>query len=87
MTLTSGEHSLHAALKLEKEFTKHIHEITKVCDSGDDFHAADWLTTQLLDEQLKGVRHLAGLVNELQVLKAKNQALGEWIFDQQLGKK
>lgn len=86
MTLSNGHDSIRAALGLEKEFTKHIHAITKACDNDEDFHAADWLITQLLDEQLKGVRHLTGMANELSSLKAENPVLGEWIFDQELGK-
>jgi ferritin len=86
VTLTNGHDSIRAALALEREFTKHIHTIAKVCGSDEDFHAADWITTQLLDEQLKGVRQLTGMANELAGLKAENPILGEWIYDQQLGK-
>jgi len=32
----------------------------------DDPHAADWLTSVWLEEQLSGQRHLAGLINTLE---------------------
>ena len=47
---------------------------------------ADYLTTEFMDEQLKGHRNIAGLINTLQGVLKKQPRLGEWIFDNNLSK-
>ena len=51
-----------------------------------DVQLADYLTTEFMDEQLKGHRNIAGLINTLQGVLKKQPRLGEWIFDNNLSK-
>lgn len=55
-----------------------------VDDSWNDYHLVDYLTGEFLEEQLKGQRHLAGLISTLGKMKGKHGNLGEFLFDKKL---
>ena len=46
--------------------------------------AADWLTEDMLDEQHRGARELAGRISELRRMTAQQPNMGEYLFDLQL---
>ena len=79
-----GTEALRDALHMEKEVSKSIKDLITICENSEDYYSADWLTGQILDEQLKGQRHLAGLINTLSSFRAKNEHLADWMFDNQL---
>jgi len=79
---TDGEAALRAALKKEEEVTHSIREVIKACEEGtNDFHLADYLTGEYLDEQHKGQRELAEKIATLSKLKKSAPKLGEFLFD------
>lgn len=76
---TDGESALRAALKKEEEVTHSIREVIKACTN--DFHLADYLTGEYLDEQHKGQRELAEKISTLNKMKKSSKKLGEFLFD------
>ncbi|XP_058813197.1 ferritin heavy chain-like [Topomyia yanbarensis] len=81
---TDGESSLRAALKKEEEVTHSIRQVIKACEEGtNDFHLADYLTGEYLDEQHKGQRELAEKISTLSKMKKSAPKLGEFLFDKQ----
>jgi len=78
--------ALRQALQMEKAVTESIKKIIDYCADAEDHHLADYLTTEFMDEQLKGHRNIAGLINTLQGVLKKQPRLGEWIFDNNLSK-
>jgi len=78
--------ALRQALQMEKAVTESIKKIIDYCSDAEDHHLADYLTTEFMDEQLKGHRNIAGLINTLQGVLKKQPRLGEWIFDNNLSK-
>lgn len=49
--------------------------------------AADWLTSQMLDEQHRGVRELAGHITQLTKMGHHQPHLAEFMFDLELAKR
>ena len=49
-----------------------------------DAQAADWLTADFMEEQLRGQRTLVGHYNTLWGLVKKQPALANWMFDNKL---
>ncbi|XP_076293518.1 ferritin 1 heavy chain [Lasioglossum baleicum] len=85
--LESGVHALEEALKLEAKVTDSIREIIKTCEnvhSFNDYHLVDYLTTDFLDEQYKGMRDLAGKISTLNKMMGTHGPLGEFLFDKKL---
>lgn len=81
-TDTTGESALEAALQKEVEVTKSIRGVIKACEDGsNDFHLADYLTGEYLDEQHKGQRELAEKIATLHKMKKSAPKLGEFLFD------
>lgn len=79
---TDGESALRAALKKEEEVTHSIRGVIKACEEGsNDFHLADYLTGEYLDEQHKGQRELAEKISTLSKMKKSAPKLGEFLFD------
>lgn len=79
---TDGESALRAALKKEEEVTHSIRGVIKACEDGsNDFHLADYLTGEYLDEQHKGQRELAEKIATLSKMKKSAPKLGEFLFD------
>lgn len=79
---TDGEAALRAALKKEEEVTHSIREVIKACEEGtNDFHLADYLTGEYLDEQHKGQRELAEKIATLTKMKKSAPKLSEFLFD------
>lgn len=79
---TNGETALRAALQKEEEVTHSIREVIKACEGGtNDFHLADYLTGEYLDEQHKGQRELAEKIATLTKMKKSAPKLGEFLFD------
>lgn len=77
-----GEAALRAALKKEEEVTHSIRGVIKACEEGsNDFHLADYLTGEYLDEQHKGQRELAEKISTLNKMKKTSGKLGEFLFD------
>lgn len=75
----TGLEALIAALDTEVGVTKNIRTIIETCEK--DYHLADYLTTDFLDEQYKGQRDLAGKISTLTKM---NNTLGEFLFDKKL---
>nr|P41822.2 RecName: Full=Ferritin heavy chain; AltName: Full=AeFer(H); AltName: Full=Ferritin heavy chain-like protein; Flags: Precursor [Aedes aegypti] len=81
-TVTTGESALETALQKEVEVTKSIRGVIKACEDGsNDFHLADYLTGEYLDEQHKGQRELAEKIATLKKMKKSAPKLGEFLFD------
>jgi len=82
----SVSEALRDALKMEKAVSGSMKEMIDLCSQGgeDDPHAADWLTSTWLEEQLNGQRHLAGLINSLESFSRDHNDLGEWMFDKEI---
>lgn len=79
---TDGETALKYALKKEEEVTHSIRQVIKACEEGsNDFHLADYLTGEYLDEQHKGQRELAEKIATLNKMKKSAPKLGEFLFD------
>ena len=51
-----------------------------------DYHVADWLTSNWLDEQLAGQRELAGMINTINNFRRDHEDLADWMFSNSLGK-
>merc|ERR1712168_1493818 len=83
---TSVNEALTDVLKMEKRVTASMKTMIDLCSQGgeDDPHAADWLTSTWLEEQLNGQRHLAGLINTLESFSRDHNELGEWMFDKEI---
>merc|ERR1719309_1204396 len=86
---SSVTEALEDALKLEKSVSGSIKQIIDECfkadnNGPDDQFTVDWLVGVSLEEQMKGQRHLAGLINSLSMMKMTSGSLGEWLFDQEL---
>lgn len=76
--------ALKAALAKEQEVTKSIRELIKICEEDhNDYHLADYLTGEFLEEQHQGQRDLAGKITMLSKMLKTNPKLGEFIFDKQ----
>lgn len=52
--------------------------------AGNDYHMVDWLTGDLLDEQLKGQRELAGRISTLNKMKAGYGQMADFLYDKKL---
>lgn len=79
---TDGESALRAALKKEEEVTHSIRGVIKACEEGtNDFHLADYLIGEYMDEQHKGQRELAEKIATLNKMKRSAPKLGEFLFD------
>lgn len=79
---TDGEAALRFALTKEEEVTHSIRGVIKACEEGtNDFHLADYLTGEYLDEQHKGQRELAEKIATLSKMKKSAPKLGEFLFD------
>ncbi len=85
---SDGEEALRDALDMEKSVTASIKALVEACDSDElsDFHAADWLSGDWLEEQLQGQRQLAGMVNTMATFRRDHEQLADWMFDQQIKK-
>jgi len=85
-TWQSASEALRDALDMEKTVTASMKNMIDVCTQVgmDDPHAADWLTSTWLEEQLAGQRQLAGLINSLERFNRDHKELGEWMFDKEL---
>ena len=81
---TDGSDALVDALKMEKSVSKSIHDLIKVCEENNDFYSADWMTGTWMEEQLRGQRHLAGLINTLNNFRVDHEHLADWMFSNQL---
>lgn len=81
-----GEDALRDALAMEKMVTGSIKKLVDVCeaDESKDYHAADWLTGEWLEEQLAGQRQLAGMINSLATFRQNHEHLADWMFSNQL---
>lgn len=86
----SGLEALTDALELEAKITQILHNINKRCEKPggnskfNDYHLVDWLTGELLDEQYKGQRELAGKVSTLSKMNSMHGSLGEFLFDKKM---
>ena len=69
---------------MEKAVSKSIRDIIKVCEENNDFYSADWMTGAIMEEQLNGQRHLAGLINTLSGFRVSHEHLADWMFSNQL---
>uniref|UniRef100_T1DF24 Ferritin n=1 Tax=Psorophora albipes TaxID=869069 RepID=T1DF24_9DIPT len=79
---TDGEAGLRMALQKEEKVTKSIRGVIKVCEGGsNDYHLADYLTGEYLEEQHKGQRELAEKIATLHKMKKESPHLGEYLFD------
>ncbi|XP_037076599.1 ferritin subunit-like [Pollicipes pollicipes] len=81
-TWKTGIEALTDALNIEKAVTRHFTNMIKVCEL--DWHAADWLTAEMLDEQHKGVREFTGHITTLRKMQLLQPNLAEYMFDQEL---
>lgn len=92
-----GLGGLDLALTLEVLVTKSIKNMIKVCEddkqvnafdgddvAANDYHMVDWLITDLLDEQLKGQRELAGRITTLQKMKQGYGQIADFLYDKEL---
>lgn len=78
----NGLEALTDALNIEKAVTRHINNMVNACEG--DWHAADWLTAEMLDEQHKGVREFTGHISTLTRMMHEQPNLAEFMFDSQL---
>ena len=69
---------------MEKAVSKSIRDIIKLCEEKNDFYSADWMTGAIMEEQLTGQRHLAGLINTLSGFRVSHEHLADWMFSNQL---
>ena len=69
---------------MEKAVSKSIRDIIKLCEENNDFYSADWMTGAIMEEQLNGQRHLAGLINTLSGFRVSHEHLADWMFSNQL---
>lgn len=69
---------------MEKAVSKAIRDLIEVCETSQDYYSADWLTGQILEEQLTGQRHLAGLVNTMSHFRRDHEHLADWMFSNHL---
>ncbi|KAK0178792.1 hypothetical protein PV327_007643 [Microctonus hyperodae] len=88
---TSTLQALKDALALEAQVTRALREIIQVCEEPkdsnfNDYHLADYLTTDFLDEQYKGQRQLAERIATLGKMVHTQGALADFIMDQKLMK-
>uniref|UniRef100_T1DIQ4 Ferritin n=1 Tax=Psorophora albipes TaxID=869069 RepID=T1DIQ4_9DIPT len=79
---TDGEAGLKMALAKEEFVTNSIRGVIKACEAGtNDYHLADYLTGEYLEEQHKGQRELAEKIATLNKMKKSAPSLGEYLFD------
>lgn len=85
---TTGLSALEDALKKEQEVTLSIRNLIKVCEGDkNDYHLADYLTGEYLDEQHKGQRELAEKIATLRKMTGdasspkEGRKLAEFLFD------
>jgi len=83
-TWADGTEALRDALNMEKAVSKSIRDIIKLCEENNDFYSADWMTGAIMEEQLNGQRHLAGLINTLSGFRVSHEHLADWMFSNQL---
>ncbi|KAF7287522.1 ferritin heavy chain-like [Rhynchophorus ferrugineus] len=79
--------ALNDALKLEASVTKKIRSIIEVCQDDqafNDYHLVDYLSSDILTEQYKGQRDLAGKASTLDKMMDQHGILGEFLFDKEL---
>jgi len=84
--------ALREALELEASVTRSIRDIIKVCEEPpeekgvvfNDYHLADYLTGEFLEEQYSGQRVLAGHISTLGKLMDTHGPIGEFLFDKRL---
>ena len=69
---------------MEKTVSKSIRDIIQICEDNNDFYSADWMTGTIMEEQLTGQRHLAGLINTLSAFRLNHPDLADWMFSEQL---
>ena len=83
---SDGEEALRDALSMEKAVSASMKQMIDVCDGdeGHDYHAADWLTGNWLEEQLNGQRKLAGQINSLSSFRRDHESLAVWMFSNAL---
>lgn len=81
---TDVVHALEEALTLEKTVTSSFTEMVSICER--DWHAADFLTSSMLDEQHRGTRQLAGYISQLKKMSQHQPNLAEYMFDMELQK-
>ncbi|XP_043200892.1 ferritin subunit-like [Amphibalanus amphitrite] len=70
------------ALAIEKAVTRHVSDMINACER--DWHAADWLTAEMLDEQHKGSREFSGHIAKLGRMLVSQPNLAEYMFDKEL---
>ncbi|XP_073964215.1 ferritin 1 heavy chain [Choristoneura fumiferana] len=83
----SGVDALEQALTMENEVTRSIRTVIAACEDDpefNDYHLADYLTGEFLEEQYKGQRDLAGKATTLKKMLDRHSALGEFLFDKKL---
>lgn len=93
-TWDSAVHALESALKLETSVTESIRQIIIECEAGknentdittvNDYHLADWLTGEFLEEQYKGQRQLAGMLSTMSKMNPGHAQLSEFMYDKTL---
>jgi len=85
----SIEDALRMALAMEESVTANITKIVATCEAVEkkdggvvnDFHASDYLTGVMLDEQYKSMREISGLLSKLTKMMREFGDLGELVFD------
>ena len=68
--------------KTGRDTLSHKHTANNVCRS--NRQAADWLTSEMLDEQHKGTREFSGHITKLGRMSVSQPNLGEYLFDREL---
>ena len=93
---TSWSNALEAlkdALALETGVTERIRKMIETCESSlkdgeninyNDYHLADYLSSDFLGEQHKGQRELAGHISRLSKMLNQHSVIGEYIYDKNL---
>jgi len=82
---SSGLEALRDALRIEKDVTRRFTNMIAACET--DWHAADWLTAEMLEEQHRGVRDFTGHITRLKKMVALQPNLAEYMFDHELQQK
>lgn len=91
-----GYTAIEDALYLESEVTESIKKLIGDCEAAkytdgpnkgkkfNDYHLADYLTGDFLEEQYKGLKDLADKTSTLGKMLSKHKQLGEFLFDKKL---
>lgn len=72
---------LNSALSLERELNQAVLGLHGFCDENDDYHSADFIEGNFLDEHVKAIKELTSHICNINRVGVKE--IGEYVFERQ----